>query len=64
MCQPRTALRESNANDCACSCGGSGQSFRRFFAVKEKKESLESYKDQLQKELAGVEERISELKNG
>lgn len=63
MCQPKMAPRETNASDCACSCCGSGPSFRRFFTLKENIEGLESYKDQLQKELAGVEERISEIEN-
>jgi len=47
---------------CTCGCcgRGCGLSFRRFFSSKEERECLESYKDQLQKELAGVEERIKE----
>ena len=34
---------------------------RRFMAKKEKHEALEKYRDQLQNELEGVEERISDL---
>jgi hypothetical protein len=46
---------------CTCGCCGCGPSFRRFFSWDEEKERLESYRDQLQKELAGVEERLKEL---
>jgi hypothetical protein len=34
---------------------------RRFRTAKEKQQELETYRDQLKKELAGVEERIGEL---
>jgi hypothetical protein len=37
--------------------------FRRFISAKEEQERLEEYRDQLKKELAGVEERIQELKS-
>jgi len=37
-------------------------SFRRFISAKEEQKRLEEYKDQLNKELSGVEERIKELK--
>jgi len=49
---------------CACGCCGCGcgPSFRRFFSSKEEQECLEAYSDELRKELAGVEERIKELK--
>ncbi len=44
-----------------CSCGcGSGHGFRRFFTAEEKRESLENYREQLKKELAGLEERIEQ----
>ena len=43
-----------------CNCGGS---FRRFITKKEERECLEEYEKQLKNELAGVEERILELKN-
>jgi len=35
--------------------------FRHFISKTEIKEMLEKYREQLQKELAGVDERISEL---
>jgi len=49
---------------CICGCCGSGfgPPFRRFFSSKEEQEYLETYRDQLKKELAGVEEHIKELK--
>lgn len=48
---------------CTCGCCGCGcaPSFRRFFSPKEEQECLEAYREQLSKELAGVEERIKEL---
>jgi ubiquinone biosynthesis protein UbiJ len=36
--------------------------FRRFFTEKEEIDWLEDYRDQLKKELAGLEERLNELK--
>ena len=43
-------------------CGGmgghGGYGFRRFYTDKEKREHLERYKEQLQKELAAVEEHL------
>ena len=45
--------------DCGCGCGS--HAFRRFISAKEQKETLEAYKDQLQKELEGVEERLTDL---
>jgi len=66
MCQPRIAPRSSGLAGCTCGCcgWGSGPGFRQFFSAQEEREYLESYKEQLQKELAGVEERIKEPKPG
>jgi hypothetical protein len=41
-----------------------GCAFRRFLSPAEEVEVLEQYKKQLQGELAGVDERIRELKQG
>ena len=41
-----------------CECN---PSFRQFISKKEKKEYLEKYRDQLKKEIEGVEESIKEL---
>jgi hypothetical protein len=35
---------------------------RRFISANEEREKLEEYRDQLKKELTGVEEHIQELK--
>ncbi|KYC51768.1 MAG: hypothetical protein AMQ22_01162 [Candidatus Methanofastidiosum methylothiophilum] len=45
-----------------CSCGGSCHSGRRFLTKEERIEMLEDYKNWLEKEKQGVEERIEELK--
>ena len=63
MCQPRGSQSHAGMASCTCGCCGCGcgPSFRRFFSSKEEKEGLENYREQLKKELAGVEERIKEL---
>ena len=55
-CAPRGTGR--TAGICTCGCGGFP---RRFISASEEKKMLESYKEQLQKEIAGVEERITAL---
>jgi hypothetical protein len=56
--------RNVGMSGCTCGCGcGCGPSFRRFFSSQEERECLEAYRDQLKKELTGVEERIGELKD-
>ena len=57
MCQSR----ESHQSFGACGCG-CGTFIRRFISTKEELERLERYRDQLKDEIAGVEERIRELK--
>jgi hypothetical protein len=49
---------------CTCGCCGCGcgPGFRRFFSIQEEQECLEFYKDQLEKELDGIDERIKDLK--
>jgi len=61
MCQPREIARYTGLAGCSCGCCGCGPSFRSFFSAKEELERLETYKDQLKKELAGVEECLMEL---
>ena len=46
-----------HADDACCSSFG-----RRFYTTAEKIEYLEEYRDNLEKELAGVKEKIAELK--
>jgi len=60
MCQPKMAHKSSGLTGCTCGCCGCGTGFRRFFSTQEKRECLENYRDQLKKELAGVEECIKE----
>ena len=62
MCQPREGQTHTAGCTCGCCRCGCGPSFRRFLSSKEEQEGLETYKDELKKELAGVEERIKELK--
>ncbi len=61
MCQPRVAPRQMGMSSCGCGCEW-GPLFRRFFSTKEEQEHLETYRNQLKKELAGVEQCIKELK--
>jgi hypothetical protein len=63
MCQTKTSPKGTSSCSCGCYGCGCGSSFRRFFSSKEESECLENYKGQLEKELAGVEERIRELGN-
>lgn len=62
MCQPRGSQRTFGVWGCSCGGCGCGTFFRRFISAKEEEERLEEYRDQLKKELEGVEERIQELK--
>lgn len=49
-CVPRTAVK-----GCGCGC------FRHFYTKEEKLEQLETYKNQLKKELEGIETEIERL---
>ena len=44
-----------------CHCGY-GCGFRQHFSAEEEVEALENYKEQLKKEIAGVDENTKELK--
>ncbi len=62
MCHPRGKQRLHGLSECDCFCGpGLGIFLRRYMSSEEEQEKLEAYKDQLEKELEGVEERIKEL---
>ena len=61
MCQPRGRQTGSGGWGCGCGCG-CGTFTRRFMSAREEQERLEEYREELKKELAGVEERIQELK--
>lgn len=58
-CEPDVA-RTSRASGCCC-CGP-GHVARRFVSSKEEAERLEQYREQLEKEIAGINERIDDLK--
>ncbi|MGB6064739.1 MAG: hypothetical protein WBG50_08005 [Desulfomonilaceae bacterium] len=62
MCHPGSHHRFAGMRGGTCGCGGGGHSFRHFYTAKEEEEWLENYRDQLKKELAGVEERLKERK--
>jgi len=53
-----SAMEGKCCGPCECGCC---PPFRRYYSSQEKRERLESYRDQLKKELDGVEERISGL---
>jgi hypothetical protein len=57
-----TRESQKTLGTCGCNCGENNVLFRRYVSSKEEQEKLEEYKDQLKNELAGVEERIQELK--
>lgn len=61
MCQSRGNQRTSGVRGCSCGCCGCGPFFRRFLTEQEEAERLEEYKEQLKKELEGLEERIQEF---
>ena len=65
MCQQNAAQISSRLAGCTCGCCGCGcgPGFRRFFSTQEERERLENYRDQLKKELAGVEERIKKCES-
>jgi len=56
MCHPSYHHRRYEM----CGCGPFS---RHFMSMNEEQKMLEDYKQQLEKELAGVKERIQELKN-
>jgi hypothetical protein len=49
-----------HTSTCECECG---HSFRRYVSSKEKQEHLEEYKNQLEKELAAVDEQLIAIKD-
>ncbi|MFQ6110477.1 MAG: hypothetical protein ACE5LX_00455 [Nitrospinota bacterium] len=63
MCGPRGFGRGPGPWGCTCGCCGCGcwGLPRRFISREEEREGLEGYREQLRKELAGVEERLKEL---
>ena len=64
MCQPKVSRQYPHMAGCNCGCCGCGcgPAFRSFLTTQEQLERLKSYRGQLEKELAGVRERIGEFK--
>ena len=64
MCQPFGGHTGRGYGGGACVCGcGSGEFFPRLYISRqEERDWLEKYRSELKKELAGVEERLKELK--
>ena len=60
MCQGRRSYRMGrHTSGCGCGC----MPFHRsFISSKEELEMLNEYKDQLKKEMEGIEERLEKLK--
>jgi hypothetical protein len=61
MCQSKVSQQYLEVSGCDCGCCGCGPPFRAFLTTDEKLERLKNYRDQLSKELAGVEQRIKEF---
>jgi len=61
MCQPRVSQQYVPMSNCSCGCCECGLSFRSFLTTEEKLERLKNYREQLEKELAGVQEQIGEI---
>ncbi len=66
MCLQREIPIYAESAGCTCGCCGCGcgPSFRRFFSAKEDQERLVFFREQLKKELDGVEENIKQFKGG
>ena len=58
MCNPRDMQKSFGACGCGCS-----PFVRQFVSKKEHQECLEKYRSQLENEIAGIAERIQELKD-
>jgi hypothetical protein len=64
-CEPGpTRHSDHGCCDCAPTCCTPHGFSRRFISSQERQGLLEQYKEQLEKEIAGVKERIQELKGG
>jgi len=62
MCQTSRITRHLDMSGCSpCECGCMPP-FRRYYSSEEELERLETYREQLKKELDGVEERIGKMR--
>ncbi len=59
--KPFTGPGNCQCGCCGCGCGPFP---RRYFSKGEQRQWIESYRNQLQRELAAVEEQIRECKEG
>jgi hypothetical protein len=60
-CNSQDHVRTPMNAECGCGCGGPGQPRRRFLSPEEQAERLSAYREQLLREAAEVERRISAL---
>jgi hypothetical protein len=63
-CDPREVQTPRETTCCEPDCCVPHSFVRRFVSAKEKQERLEAYKEQLEREIAGIKERLQEIKGG
>lgn len=65
-CEPggRHVVLDTSASDCCCCEPGWDHPRRRYVSTNERIERLEAYREELRKELEGVDEAIGELRSG
>ena len=61
-CDPREGKKTAECCESLIACCAPGRMVRRFRSAKEEEEQLQTYKEELEKEIAGVSERIQELR--
>ena len=61
-CNPREGRLIAECCESMMECCSQGPLVRRFRTSKEEEERLQAYKEELEKEIAGVSERIQELR--
>ena len=61
-CDPHERKMMTDCCESLFACCSPGPMARRFRTSKEEQERLEAYKEELEKEIAGVSERIQELR--
>lgn len=61
-CDPREGRFMAECCESLMQCCSHGPLVRRFRTSKEEEERLQAYKEELEKEIAGVSERIQELR--
>jgi len=61
-CDPKDVRADERCCEGAVACCVPHEFVRRFRSGKEEADQLEAYREELEKEIAGVNERIQELK--